>query len=58
MIVVLAAITISSHEPKAQLSFSDQNFSIVVVVVNFSHFYLLPQNHLAQSILNILGAVD
>ena len=37
----------SSPEPKAQMSFSDQNLSVVVVVVvNFSHFHLL-ENHWA-----------
>ena len=36
----------SSPEPKAQVSFSDQNLSVVVdIVVNFSHFCLLLQNH-------------
>ena len=41
----------SSPEPKAQVSFSDHNLSIVVVVivvVNFSHFHLLLVDHLAN----------
>ena len=33
----------SSPKPKAQMNFSDQNLS--VVVVNFSHFHLVLQNH-------------
>ena len=42
--------TFSSPELKAQVSFSDQNcpVSVVIVVVvgvNFSHFHLLLQNH-------------
>ena len=45
----------SSPEPKAQVSFSDKNLSVVVhvvvvvvvvvFVINFSHFQLLLQNH-------------
>ena len=39
-------ILFSSPEPKAQVSFSDHNLSVVlIVVVNFSHFHLLLQNH-------------
>ena len=41
----------SPTELKAQVSFSNQNLSVVVVVVvgvNFSHFHLLPQNHWAN----------
>ena len=49
----------SSPEPKAQVSFSDQNLSVIVfgvivhgigigVVLNFSHFHLLLQNHWAN----------
>ena len=40
----------SSPEPQAQVSFSDHNLSVVVViaVVNFSHFHLLLQNHWAN----------
>ena len=39
----------SSHERKAQVSFSDHNSSVVfVVVVNFSHFHLLLQNNWAN----------
>ena len=47
----------SSPKPKAQVSFSDQNLSIVrhrcclvvvVIVVNYSHFHLLLQNHRAN----------
>ena len=41
------SIYFSSPEPKAQMSFSDQNLSIVVVV-NFSHFHILLQNHWAN----------
>ena len=40
----------SSPEPKAQMSFSNQNCPlsvVVVVVVNFSNFHLLLQNHWA-----------
>ena len=38
-----------SPEPKAQVSFSDQNLSVgIVVVVNFSHFHLLLQNYWAN----------
>ena len=40
---IVRDIYFSSPESKAQVSFSDQNWS-VVVVVNFSHFHLL-QNH-------------
>lgn len=36
----------SSPEPKALVSFSNANLS-VVVVINFSNFYLLLQNHWA-----------
>ena len=40
---------LSSSEPKVQVSFSDQNLlSVVVVVVNFSHFHLFLQNHKAN----------
>ena len=49
----LSVVVVSSPEPKARLSFSDQNLS--VVVVNFSHFHLLLQNHLAQSIIGSMG---
>ena len=39
----------SSPEPKAQVSFSDHNLPVVVVVVvNFSHFHLLLQNYLTN----------
>ena len=42
----------SSPELKAQVSFSNQNLFVVVivvgVVVNFSHFHLLLQNHWAN----------
>ena len=42
----------SSPELKAQVSFSDQNLSVVVVavvvVVNFSYFHLLLQNRWAN----------
>ena len=41
----------SSPEPKAQVSFSDEICPlsvVVVVVVNFSDFHLLLQNHLAN----------
>ena len=44
-------IFLSSPEPKAQVSFSDQNLSasvvvvVVVAVVNFSYFHVLLQNH-------------
>ena len=41
------SVLFSSPEPKAQVSFSDQNLSIVVVV-NFSHFHLLLLNHWAN----------
>lgn len=34
---------------KAQVSFSDQDDPLSVVVVIFSHFYLLLQNHRATS---------
>lgn len=34
---------------KAQVSFSDQDDPLSVVVVIFSHFYLLLQNHTATS---------
>ena len=33
-----------SREPKAQVSFVDP-LSVVVVVVNFSHFHLVLKNH-------------
>ena len=43
------AVIFSSPESKTQVSFSDQNLSlVVVVVVNFSHFRLLLQNHWAN----------
>ena len=42
-----------SSSPKAQVSFYDKNLSVVVlicfvVVINFSHFHLLLQNHRAN----------
>ena len=52
--VAYGPLVFSSPEPNAQVSFSDQNSSIVcrrwhvvvvVVVVNFSHFHLLLRNH-------------
>ena len=47
---LIPRMVFSSPEPKAQVSFSDQNLSVVVVVivdvvVIFSHFHLLLQNH-------------
>ena len=43
---------ISSPEPKAQVSFSDHNLSVVVVVIEFiSNFLQQFQPNLAQSIL-------
>ena len=49
---VYRAQLFSSPELKAQVSFSNQNLFVVVivvgVVVNFSHFHLLLQNHWAN----------
>ena len=46
---ISTCLLFSSPEPKAQVSFSYQNLSVVrrsvVVVVNFLHFHLLLQNH-------------
>ena len=46
--ICIQPVNFKLPEPKAQVRFSDRNFSIVlvvIVVVNFSHFHLL-QNHL------------
>ena len=52
MIVRSDFILFISPESKAQVSFSDQNLSLSVnvvgIVINFSHFHTLLQNHWAN----------